>query len=64
MQSTGKRLPEWGFEQYEVVTEREIESTSVLWSIDDVILPHTDDPALWEEEEKGGCGLTKPPPSN
>lgn len=60
VQSTGERLPEWGFQQYEVVTERDLESSSVLWSIDEVILPDTDDTALWEEEEKGGCGLTWP----
>lgn len=44
------------------MTERDIESSSVLWSVDEVILPHTDDTSLWEEEEKGGCGFTWPLP--
>ena len=58
LQSTGKRLPEWAFQQYEVVTEREITSSSTVWTIDDVILPETTDTALWAEEEKGGWGFS------
>ena len=59
VQSTGKKLPEWAFQQYEVVTDRAVESSAAVWTLDDITLPHTDNTSLWEEEERGGCGLVR-----
>lgn len=52
VQCTGKRLPEWAFQQYEVVTEREAGSTTAVWSLDDLVLPTASNATAWAEEEK------------
>lgn len=52
VQCTGKRLPEWAFQQYEVVTEREAGSTTAVWSLDDLLLPTASNATAWAEEEK------------
>ncbi|CAI8024779.1 Protein O-mannosyltransferase 1, partial [Geodia barretti] len=49
---TGKRLPEWAFQQYEVVTERDVSSTTAVWSLDDVVLPPPSNATAWAEEER------------
>ena len=39
-QSTGKRLPEWGFQQYEVATDRTSEGAhQAIWVIDELTVP-------------------------
>jgi dolichyl-phosphate-mannose-protein mannosyltransferase len=49
---TGKRLPEWAFQQYEVVTEKDVSSTAAVWLLDDVILPSPSNATAWAEEER------------
>ena len=39
VQTTGKRLPEWGFKQYEVVTSKTADTLGSLWFMDDLIVP-------------------------
>ena len=39
-QCSEKRLPEWGFQQYEVVTDRNLGGPNVLWGIDDLRPPN------------------------
>ena len=39
VQSTGKRLPEWGFQQYEVVTDRTSEGLQSIWTVDELTVP-------------------------
>ena len=53
LQCTGKRLPEWAFQQYEVVTEKEVGSSSNVWSLDEIILPSSPNTSAWAEEERG-----------
>ena len=38
-QSTGKRLPEWGFQQYEVATDRTNEGIQAVWIVDELTIP-------------------------
>ena len=52
LQCTGKRLPEWAFQQYEVVTEKDVSSTAAVWLLDDVILPSPSNATAWAEEER------------
>lgn len=40
MQCSGKRLPEWGFQQYEVVTDRVLQGSQVIWGIEDLSPPN------------------------
>jgi dolichyl-phosphate-mannose-protein mannosyltransferase len=47
---TGKRLPEWGFQQYEVATDRAVESSHTSWIMDDANNPTSTDDMLEEEE--------------
>ena len=42
MQSSGKRLPaDWGFQQYEVITDRAVDGRLVWWGLEDLRLPNT-----------------------
>ena len=56
MQCTGKRLPEWGFQQYEVVTDRVIQGTHVVWGMEELRLPNASEgagpPGRDREEEE------------
>lgn len=36
MQCTGKRLPEWGFQQYEVVTDKAVDGSQTVWTLEDL----------------------------
>ena len=38
-QTSGKRLPEWGFKQFEAVTSKTADVLSSLWFIEDLIVP-------------------------
>ncbi len=54
MQCMSKRLPEWGFQQYEVATSKTGQPTHVLWGIEDLRPPnvsHTPHNWTLEEEE-------------
>lgn len=32
---SGKQLPEWGFNQHEVVTDRSIEQDDTIWNVEE-----------------------------
>ena len=51
-QSTGKRLPEWGFQQYEVVTEREFEGQKTLWVMEELMRANFSNSSQEREEEE------------
>lgn len=40
MQCSGKRLPDWGFQQYEVVTDRMLQDPQVMWGVEDLSPPN------------------------
>ena len=42
LQTTGKRLPEWGFKQLEAVTSKSAEVLSSLWFLEEVDVPGVD----------------------
>ena len=54
VQTTGKRLPEWGFKQYEVVTGKTADTLSSLWFMDDLIVPGD----AKESNEKDSLSMT------
>lgn len=51
MASTGKRLPEWAFQQYEVVTDRAVEGSQTVWVMEELTMPNgTNRTAMLQEE--------------
>ena len=64
-QCTGKRLPEWAFQQFEVVTDRTIEGNHALWLVDDLVVPvpgQQNGNETWKDEDahlrEGMCCTT------
>eukprot|EP00731_Ephydatia_muelleri_P024850 Em0016g1121a len=49
--STGKRLPEWGAQQYEVATDRAVEGGHTTWQVDTITPPALGANSTEEEEE-------------
>lgn len=50
--STGKRLPEWGAQQYEVATDRAVEGGHTTWHVDTITPPALSANSTEEEELK------------
>ncbi|XP_064395458.1 protein O-mannosyl-transferase 1-like isoform X2 [Halichondria panicea] len=47
---TGKRLPEWAFQQYEVVTDKAVEGSQTIWTMEDLQVVRGDNKTRDEEE--------------
>lgn len=58
MSCSGNRLPEWGFEQYEVVTDKAVDVSNTLWILDQIKPPNSTEEMLAEEEELRNASLT------
>lgn len=57
---TGERLPEWAYNQLEVITNRVTEGTHARWEIDDLRAPNITN--LSEDDISDGRALHPPPP--
>ncbi len=49
-QCTGKRLPEWAFQQYEVVTDKAVEGSQTVWTMEDLQVVRGNNETRDEEE--------------
>ena len=49
-QCTGKRLPEWAFQQYEVVTDKAVEGSQTVWTMEDLQVARGNNETRDEEE--------------